>query len=137
MAADAIARTLYWQYRCEEALPVFDVALAGFGMLHEELEAEAALAREVLAECLHELGRLDVAMAEHRLALAYWETERPEIAVQQQHGHLELARILGQLGRSAEAEQEYERVLAVVDPTATDYASRRHAREELAALRGR
>jgi tetratricopeptide (TPR) repeat protein len=136
-AAAEVGRSLYWLDRCDEAVPIFDRALAGFAWTGDERDDadEAALVRGLLAECLHELGRLDVAIAEHRRALAYWETARPEIVVPRQRNHLGIARIMAELGRTAEAEQEYEHVLAVVDPSAPDNTTRRYAREELAALR--
>jgi tetratricopeptide (TPR) repeat protein len=134
-AAAEIARTLYWQDFCQEALPSFDVALAGFAAMGPEGSEEAALARGLMAECLHDLGLLDTAMAEYRRALEFWETEMPDFAVPQQRVHFQLGRILRELGRTAEAEQEYERVLALVDPNAPDHPTRRRARNELAELR--
>jgi tetratricopeptide (TPR) repeat protein len=136
LAAAELAKTLYWEDRCVEAQAPFDLALAGFAAVGPEAEEEAAMARALLAECLHAVGRLEEAMLEHRRALAFWEAERPEITVPRQRGHLEIARILVKLGRTEDAEREYERVLAVVDPSVLDQPSRRHAREELAALRG-
>jgi tetratricopeptide (TPR) repeat protein len=101
-----------------------------------EGDEEAALVRGLFAECLHEVGRLDAAMAEYRRALEFWETEEPQYAVPRQRAHFQLGLILRELGRTVEAEQEYERVLALFDTNAPDNATRMRAREELAELRG-
>jgi len=134
--AAEIGRNIYWLDYCQEALPPFEAAMAGFTAMGPEGDEEAALVRGLFAECLHDVGRLEAAMAEYRSSIEFWETTRPELAVPQQRAHLELARILRELGRTAEAEQEYERVLLLYDPNVPDNATRMHAREELAELRG-
>jgi tetratricopeptide (TPR) repeat protein len=85
---------------------------------------------------LQDLGRYEEAIMEHRRVLRYWEAREAEYAIPRLRAHLEIARTLVVLGRIAEAEQEYEQTLRVVDPTAPDQGMRRKAREELAALRG-
>ena len=135
-AAAEIARTIYWQDYCQEAIPPFEAALARFAAMGPEGREEAALVRGLFAECLHSVGRLDAAMAEYRSALEYWETEQPQYAVPRQRAHFQLGLILRELGRTTEAEQEYERVLALFDTNAPDNATRMRARDELAELRG-
>ncbi len=122
---------------CEEALRYLDEASSGNvspGMGHE-----GANLRLALAECLGQLGQLEGALTQARLATAYWREHGPEYTMNQQSAHLLVGHLLAALGRIDEARAEYEHLLAIVDLDTSDSMRRKAKRalEQLPPLEGK
>ncbi len=114
--SDQIGRAIHPSARsgaCEEALPYFEEALAGY-LRHGNPE-EASLVQIELATCLQQLGQLEAALEQARAATVHWRDHQPEFLSSVQSAHLLVAALLAELGRIAEARAEYEHVLTIVD----------------------